>query len=80
MSSTTKTAAAHCASVDLEQAIRQYLAQWAHKGCGGQPVTYAAQKCFACSVCAARWPWTHKLGDAVQTVVRRRIFYSLVVK
>ena len=66
------------ATVNLEQAIRQHLAQWAHRRCGGQPVTMAARKQLRCSVCAAQWPWQGTLGKAVQAVAKD--FYSLVLK
>ena len=67
-------------SIDLDQVIRQYLAQWAHVGCGGQPITLPQYNALGCSLCAARWPWTRTLGAAVQAVLKQGVFRSLVIK
>lgn len=61
---------------DVEQAKRHYLAQFAHKGCGGAPVAYVGSGQLGCSGCKQTWDATGPLGVAVR---RTGAFTSLVV-
>lgn len=64
-------------AVDLEKAKCAYLAQWAHKGCGGAPLAYVRNGQLGCTGCRQTWPGHGALGEAV---VRARDFVSLVVR
>ncbi len=41
--------------LDVEQAKKQYLAVWVHRGCGGQPVAFV-NGALACSLCKWQMP------------------------
>ena len=65
---------------DVDQAVRQHLAQYVHVRCGGQPVTLPDKQAIGCSLCKFRAEWTGKLGDAMAKLVKSGDFRSMVVE
>ena len=68
------------ADKELEQTVKQYLAQWAHRNCGGQLLPLPQYNELGCTCCVCRWPWRCVLQTAVEAVVSTGEFYSLILK
>lgn len=57
-------------NTDIDQVKKQYLAQWMHVGCGGQPVAYVGAGLLGCSLCRMQWtvPLNEPLGETMLQV------------
>jgi hypothetical protein len=53
---------------DVATAVKWYLEQFVHLGCGGAPIAYTgpAADQLECTVCHRRWPANGPLGAAVE--------------
>lgn len=57
---------------DVEASVQAYLAQFAHKGCGGAPVKGVGV--ITCGVCGQKWNWsTGTLGDMIRKIPFRSL-------